>query len=537
MFVTGAEVGRLWLPFPLDLGALGIDQLLLEPIPDNFLVDLRKRSAQGRVRRRILGASQRDGAKQEGADRGEDRFQHCLPAKQKFSVMTILIRTPTPNLFSLGRFRQTAPVKIFLAFWLLLAAPAFAQQNSPAPTATPTFDQAAATQAWIDSIPAPDRARSDSYFEGGYWILLWDFLISAGISILLLNSRISARLRDYAERKSNSKSFQVAIYAVGYILLTALLGFPMVFYENFIREHQYGMATQNFQGWFWDWSKGLAIGVIITPLFLMLLYAVFRRAPQRWWVIGTAVVMLCLVFLVIVAPIFLEPVFNKYTPLEDAKIRDPILQLAQANQIPVKKVYVVDASRQTKRVSANVAGLFGTARIALNDNLLKQSTLPEIRAVMGHEMGHYVMNHVIKFFAFLTLLTLIAFGFTKIAFDWAVRRWGAKWGVRGIGDSAGLPLLTLIVAVIGFFGTPVTNTLTRVQEAEADAFGLNAAREPDGMAKAMLKLSAYRKMQPGALEEFVFYDHPSGQTRIRRAMDWKAANPPNGSFDPKVGKP
>ncbi len=446
-------------------------------------------------------------------------------------------RSRTAGLSLARGWPQSARVKIILALCLLSASSLLAAVPSPVPSAPASFDPAAATQAWIDSIPAAEKARSDSYFEGGYWILLWDFLISAGISLLLLTTRISARLRDYAERKTNSKSLQVGIYAIGYLVLTTILGFPMVFYENFIREHQYGMATQNFPGWFWDWTKGLMIDVIIMPFFLMLLYAVFRRAPQRWWAIGTAVVMLFLVFIVIVAPIFLEPVFNKYTPLEDAKIRDPILQMARANQIPVTKVYVVDASRQTKRVSANVAGLFGTARIALNDNLLKQSTLPEIRAVMGHEMGHYVMNHVIKFFAFLTLLTLIAFGFTKIAFDWAVRRWGAEWGVRGIGDPAGLPLLALILAVIGFFGTPVTNTLTRVQEAEADAFGLNAAREPDGMAKAMLKLSAYRKMQPGSLEEFVFYDHPSGQTRIRRAMDWKAANPPNGTFDPKVGKP
>lgn len=425
------------------------------------------------------------------------------------------------------------------AIILLTAAGLFAQPT-PAPRSailTGRFDSKAATRAWLDSIPAADRTKSNAYYEGGYWLILWDFLVSAGISVLLLGTGVSARLRDFAERKTRFKSLQVALYAVGYIVLTALLGFPMAFYENFIREHQYGMATQNFPAWLGDWAKAFFLGLIFAPIFLMVLYAVFRRAPQKWWIVGTAVVLFFFVILAVVSPLVIEPLFNKYTLLEDAKIRDPILQLARANQIPVTKVYLVDASRQTTRVSANVAGLFGTARIALNDNLLHQATLPEIRAVMGHEMGHYVLNHVIKFLAFVALLTLLAFGFTKIIFDWAVRKWGERWGVRGISDPAGLPLLTLILAIVGFLGTPVTNTLVRTQEAEADAFGLNAAREPDGMAKAMLKLSAYRKMEPGPWEEIVFYDHPSGRTRIQRAMEWKAANPPAGNFDPTVGKP
>jgi STE24 endopeptidase len=418
-------------------------------------------------------------------------------------------------------------------------------QESPSPSRSPgaatatvaAFDPAAATRAWLATIPAEEKARSDAYFEGGYWLILWNFLLTAGIMLLFLCTGLSARLRDLAERITLFRCPQVAIYALLFILISAVLTFPLEYYQNFVREHQYGMATQNFSGWFGDEVKMLVVQLMALPILLMILYWVFRRLPKSWWIVGSVVVMLFLIFGTLIAPVYIEPLFNKYTPLEDAKIRDPILQLARANEIPVTKVFVVDASRQTKRVSANVSGFLNTTRIALNDNLLKQCTLPEIREVMAHEMGHYVLNHIMKFFAFVALLTLLAFGLAKLAFDWAVKRWGKSWRVRGIDDPAGLPLLVLILTILSFLGTPINNTLVRTQEREADAFAMNGAREPDGAAKVALKLGKYRKMEPTPLEEFILFDHPSGRSRIRMAMDWKAAHPPDGTYDASVGKP
>ncbi len=210
------------------------------------------------------------------------------------------------------------------------------------------------------------------------------------------------------------------------------------------------------------------------------------------------------------------------------EIKNPILAMARANQIPAKQVFEVDASRQNTRVSANVAGLFGTTRIALNDNLLKQCALPEIRAVMAHEMGHYVLNHGVKLLTYAGIFLAIGFALTRVLFDAAVRRWGVRWGVRSIADPAGLPLLVLIFSALLFVATPFLNTVVRVTEREADAFGINTSREPEGMAKVALRLGAYRKLDPTPLEEFVFFDHPSGRARIRMAMDWKAANLPAG---------
>jgi STE24 endopeptidase len=139
-------------------------------------------------------------------------------------------------------------------------------------------------------------------------------------------------------------------------------------------------------------------------------------------------------------------------------------------------------------------------------------------------MGHYVLNHVYKSLLALLLIILIGFGALSWAFSRIAGRFAQRWELRGIGDTAGLPLLVALASAYMFVLTPVVNSVTRTMEAEADAFGLNAAREPDGFAQAALHLSEYRKMQPGPLEELVFFDHPSGWNRIHRAMVWKAEN-------------
>jgi STE24 endopeptidase len=396
-----------------------------------------------------------------------------------------------------------------------------------AETAKP-FDPAVATRAWLDSVPREKREKSDAYFEGGYWLILWNFLLAAAISIFLLASGISAGLRDFAERKSRFRAVQVSVYAISYLVLAYVLSFPLNLYEQFYREHQYGFATQSFVPWFREQLIGLGLTLIAGLVLLIVLYAVFRRAPRTWWIWGTVVAVIFIFGLVFIAPVYIEPLFNTYKPLTKPEIRNPILAMAQANEIPVKQVLEVDASRQTTRVGANVSGFLGTTRIALNDNLLKQCTLPEIREVMAHEMGHYVLNHGAKLLTYLGIFILVGFAFTRTLFDAAVRRWGARWGVHGIADPAGLPLLALILSTLLFVATPLLNTVTRVTEREADAFGLNTAREPDGMAKVALRLGAYRKLDPTPLEEFVFFDHPSGRARIRMAMDWKAANLPVG---------
>jgi STE24 endopeptidase len=420
--------------------------------------------------------------------------------------------------------------------FVIVAMPVCAEENPAPPAAAAESPSAvapaAATEAWLATVPRDEREKSDAYFEGKYWLLLWNFLLTAAICIFLLESRISARLRDFAERATKVRSLQIACYAILYFLIVATLTFPLNLYENFLREHQYGLATQSFLPWFREQLIGFGLTIIGGTILLIALYAVFRKAPRTWWAWATAVMVIFLLGVVFIAPVFIEPLFNTYKPLMKPEIRDPILAMARANQIPTRQVFEVDASRQTTRVSANVAGFLGTTRIALNDNLLKQCTLPEIRAVMAHEMGHYVLNHGAKLLTYSGIFLAIGFALTRIFFDAAMRRWGVRWGVRSIADPAGLPLLALIFGTLLFLATPFLNTIVRVTEREADAFGINTSREPDGMAKVALRLGAYRKLDPTPLEEFIFFDHPSGRARIRMAMDWKAANLPAGESSP-----
>ena len=188
-------------------------------------------------------------------------------------------------------------------------------------------------------MPASARARSDAYFEGGYWLILWDFLYGAAIALLLLNLRWSARMRDLAERITRFKPLQTFIYWAEYSRLTFVLGAPLAIYEGYVRERQYGLATQTFGLWAWDQTKGLMIGIVLGGLLVMALFGIVRRLPRTWWIWGAAVTMLFFIFTVLIGPVYLQPIFNKITRLNDPKVTEPILSLARANGITANYVF------------------------------------------------------------------------------------------------------------------------------------------------------------------------------------------------------
>jgi STE24 endopeptidase len=258
----------------------------------------------------------------------------------------------------------------------------------------------------------------------------------------------------------------------------------------------------------------------------LIIYAVLRRAGRTWWIWGAAVSMAFMSFVATIGPVYLAPLFNTYKPLENPAIRDPILKMAHANGIDTSEIWEVDASRQSTRISANVSGMFGTQRITLNDNLLNRASPAAVQAVMGHEIGHYVLNHVYEMLAYFSVVIAIGFSVTGWAFTRLAARNRERWGVEGIADLAGLPLLALVLGAYLFVLTPVLNTIVRTNEFEADMFGLNAAHQPEGFAEAALLLGDYRKLDPSPLEELIFFDHPSGRTRIHAAMQWKASQRP-----------
>jgi STE24 endopeptidase len=227
---------------------------------------------------------------------------------------------------------------------------------------------------------------------------------------------------------------------------------------------------------------------------------------------------------IVITPVFINPAFNDYKPLPKGPVRESILSLARANQVPAHDVKWFDASKQTKRISAHVAGLFGTTQIALNDNLLEKTSLPEIRAVLAHEMGHYVLNHSLRHAIYLSLLFAFGFLILERAMSGVFARWGEKLGIRERGDPAALPIAVVIFTTYLFLAGPILNQIIYAGEVEADLHALNASREPHGFATVAMRLASYRKLEPGPVEKFLFYDHPSGRDRVEMSMQWLKEN-------------
>jgi STE24 endopeptidase len=438
-------------------------------------------------------------------------------------------------------FRLSLRAVMLAAFaWLLVSAVASAQaQPAPAPTsqvsvaplpppataakATPAFDVEKATNAYLARVSGEARAKSDSYFEGGYVLTLVDALYAIAVSALLLWSRFSAGIRNFAQRRTRSRFWQVSIYVAIYFVVVTVLTFPLGVYEGFFREHAYGLSNQNFVQWFGDFLKGQGIGLIVMVIAGTVIYAVIRATPRYWWAWGTVVMILFLMIGAVIQPVFIAPVFNNYKPLAESPLKDKILSIARSEGIPATNVYEFDASRQTKRISANVSGFLGTTRISLNDNLLNRSKdQREIIAVLGHEMGHYVLDHIVRLLMMMGLVFFVGFAFVAWGFRVLSLIFGGNWDVRTIDDPAGLPVLVALMTFFFLVATPVENTIVRTTEAQADLFGVNAVREPDAFAEATLQLSEYRKLDPSPLEDVFFYDHPSGRSRIHMMMQWKA---------------
>ena len=413
--------------------------------------------------------------------------------------------------------------KLLLALALLLAlfGPALAQPAAPVPTPPVGFSVEAATRHYLDTLTPAQKARSDAYFEGGYWLQLWEVVYALGVAGVFLGLGLSRRLRALTARLPR-RWLRTWAYAALYLLAAFVLTLPLTIYEGYVREHQYGLSNLSFGAWAGETLTGLALSLTFGSLLILALYGAIRRAGAGWWAWGTALMAVFLVIGVAVGPVFIAPLFNKYTALPPGPVRDGILRMARANGVPAHNVYYFDASKQSKRISANVSGLGRTIRVFLNDNLLHRSTPAEIQAVMGHELGHYVLNHIVKMLVFFVLLLGIGFKLVDWAFRRLVARYGPRWGIAGLADVGGLPLLVALFTVAGWLATPLTNTIIRTNEQEADMFGLNAARQPDGFATIAIKLSEYRKLEPTPLEEFIFFDHPSGRTRVQSAMRWKA---------------
>ncbi|PLR26544.1 peptidase M48 [Caulobacter zeae] len=388
-----------------------------------------------------------------------------------------------------------------------------------------TFDPAAATAAYLAQISPEAHAKAVAYTHGGHWLLLWGALVALLVAFLIVRSGVLVVLRRRFEGRRN-RPLLVSYWIGGlYIVFDAVLSLPWSIYSDWWRPRQYGLTSQSFIGWLTESTILLVLTGLIGGLFFAFLYALIRKAPRTWWLWGGGLTAVFIAIGMLLGPPYIEPIFNKYTPAPAGPVRDEVVAMARQVGVPSDKIFIYDGSKQSNAYTANVSGLFGSARVAMSDTMFKKGAdIAEVRGVVGHEIGHYAHQHALWIVGVTSLLAILAFFLVDRLFAPACRLMGGE-GIRGLSDPAGLPVLSAVLAVLLLLATPVTNSLIRIIESDADRYSLVHFDEPDGLAKALIKTVEYRAPMPGRLEEVMFYDHPAVGRRIRRAMEWKAAHP------------
>ena len=387
-----------------------------------------------------------------------------------------------------------------------------------------SFDPVAATAAYMAELSPAAHAKATAYTQGGHWLLLWGCLVSVAAYWLILKSNVLTGTAAKLEARKPRPLLVSFVLALVFLALDDVLELHWNSYSGWWRETQYGLSSQSWLGWLGDNTIVMAIQLPVIALFFLALYALIRHARRTWPVWAGVLVAVFYILANLAQPVVIEPLLNSYKPAPPGAVRDLVVALGKANGVPTDKIFVFNGSKQSNRYTANVAGLLGTARVAMSDTMFaKGADLAEVKGVVGHEMGHYVHQHLFWYTGFLAVMTILG-GYAIIWLFPLVRDWVWASGVGEVADPAGLPILMAIFAGLGLLITPLNNTAIRMEEADADSFSLARAQEPDGLAKALVKTIEYRASSPSDLEEFLFYDHPSVEHRVRKEMDWKAAH-------------
>ncbi len=383
-----------------------------------------------------------------------------------------------------------------------------------------SFDVEAATAAYIDGLGEEALAQAAAYTTGNQWLILWSLLISAIVTLIIIRTGWLTKTDD----KLSKRGFIIRVFSISavYLVVSEVLEMPWSVFAGWWRETEYGRTSQPLMDFLSQGLLALAISVLLFGLFLVAIYAFIQKAKRLWWLWGGAFSGVCVAVLMVVGPTYIAPLFNDYQPVPPGEVRDAVEAMAINAGIPTDRIFMYDGSRQSNNFTANVAGIGGAARIAISDVALDEATLDEVKAVTGHEIGHYKLGHVWDG-VFLTIVIVMAsFFVADKAFNPVAQLFGAR---EDIGDPSTLPVLLFLVGVITMFTQPVSNTLSRMNETEADHYSYEMVNLPDGMASALIKTAEYRNPRPDKLEEWLFYTHPSVERRVRAAMEWKASHP------------
>jgi Zn-dependent protease with chaperone function len=404
---------------------------------------------------------------------------------------------------------------------------------------TPAAGAAKTADDYVAEIRAAYTPENHAYVAERRRLAFVDPLVSILVALLLLATGLSARFRDLAERVSRRRYLQVLVYLALFSVVTWVLGLPLEWYRDYALEHRFGLSTQSFGAWFGDSAKGVALGVLMFGVLpvMWLVYKALKSSPRRWWLrlaLGTVPFMMLLMLL---QPLVIEPVFNKFKPLANVELRNRIVALAERAEIPGRKVLEADKSKQTTKYNAYVSGFGASQRIVLWDTTLKGLQEDEILCVMAHEMGHYKLGHIWMLIVFTGVLGFGVFWVAARLVNGLTARYGPRWGFREVGDLASLPLLLAVLSLVMFAIQPATNSFSRWMERDSDTFGLEVTQANDAAARAFIKLGSQNKSdpEPSALIEAWLYTHPPLAERVRYAIEYRPweSGQPNRKFKPK----
>lgn len=383
------------------------------------------------------------------------------------------------------------------------------------------FNPEAATRAYIDGLGADALAKSAAYTMDGHWMILWGLLVSAIATLIIVKLQVTDRI--WARLESRGWALRTFVTAAGFFFVSAIITLPWSIWEEWGHERAYDRTQQPLSDFLMQDAIGIAISGIGGALFFLGIYALIRRTAKRWWLWSGGFSAIVVSVVLLLSPTLIEPLFNDYKPIPQGPVRDAVLDMARQVDIPEDRIFIYDGSRQSNNFTANVSGVGSAARIAISDVALKQASLDEVRAVTGHEIGHYVLGHVWRAVLVLSVLAIVFFFLADRLFARFASLFGSN--ASGIDDPRGLPVLIFVLSFLGIFAVPVNNTLIRLGESEADAYSLQMVNLPDALAGALVKTAEYRYPRPHPLQEALFYSHPSVERRVARAMAWKAAHP------------
>ena len=364
-------------------------------------------------------------------------------------------------------------------------------------------------------VPPPSDAAI-SYHRSGN--VLWGVETVLGLLIpgLILYTGFSARIRNAAQWIGRKPLLSMAIYAALLTLVMALLTLPLAYYGGFVRQHAYGLSNQSFGRWFGEWLKGVGVGGLGLALVLWIPYLLLRRSPKRWWLYAGLATLPISALLLVITPIWVDPLFNEYQPMKDKVLEARVLALAERAGIHGSRVYEVNKSVDTKAVNAYVTGLGGTKRIVLWDTILERLEPDQVLFVTAHEMGHFVLRHTLAFILGAALVTTLSLYLVHRVAGRLIGRFSGRFGFNRLSDVASFPLLLLLGSIVSLILTPAVLAFNRHQEHEADRFALEITRANRAAATTFVRLQQENLSvpRPSALYMLWRGSHPSLGDRV-----------------------